>query len=92
MTMNLEEARKLIDQADKELVPLIEQRMNAVVEVGKYKKEHNIPVLDENREKAVLDKIASYTENKDFEDSVRKIFQAIIDTTKEYQQEEIIDQ
>jgi len=89
--MNLEEARRLIDQADKELVPLIEQRMNAVVEVGKYKKEHNLPVLDESREKVVLDKIGSYTENKDFEASIRKIFQAIMDTTKEYQQEKIID-
>lgn len=89
--MDLNEAREVIDRVDKELVPLIEQRMEAVVSVGKYKKEHGLPVLDASREKVVLEKIGSYVENKDFEASIQQIFQAVMDTTKEYQQEKIID-
>lgn len=88
--MDLNEARKIIDRVDKELVQLIEERMEAVVEVGKYKREHNLPVLDTNREKVVLDKVKTYTKNSDFDESVAKIFQAMMDVTKEYQENNVL--
>ena len=84
--MQLEEARQIIDRVNMELVPLIEQRMGAVVEVTRYKREHGLPVYDEAREQAVFDKVSARVQNKDYEESVRKVFQAIMDVAKEYEE------
>lgn len=84
--MQLEEARQIIDRVNMEFVPLIEQRMDAVVEVTRYKREHGLPVYDEAREQAVLDKVSARVQNKDYEESVRKVFQAIMDVAKEYEE------
>ena len=50
----LEKARKEINAVDAEMAKLFEKRMQAVAEVAKYKKEHGLSVLDEEREKAVI--------------------------------------
>ena len=48
--MDLQELRVEIDKLDRELVALLEQRMDIVVDVAAYKKAHGLPVLDAGRE------------------------------------------
>ena len=52
----LEESRIKIDEIDTKIIELFEERMTTVLEVIKYKIENNIPVLDSNREAAMLNK------------------------------------
>lgn len=52
----LEELRAQIDDIDAQMVALFEQRMNVTRQVGEYKKEHGMPVLDRGREAEVLAK------------------------------------
>ena len=49
--MELEEARKNIDKIDNEMRMLFIKRLEEVNKVIKYKKEHNLPILDASREK-----------------------------------------
>lgn len=84
--MELDEARQIIDRVNTALVPLIEERMDAVVEVTRYKREHGLPVYDAKREQAVLDKVSASVKNAEYEQSVRKVFQAIMDVAKEYEE------
>ncbi|EEY34785.1 chorismate mutase [Pseudoleptotrichia goodfellowii] len=53
---NLSEIREKIDKIDKEIVELIEKRLEIVKEVALYKKENNMKVFDSKREKEVLEK------------------------------------
>ena len=55
--MNLEELRVKIDETDKEIVKLFEERMKIAKEIGDYKKDNNLPVLDVLREKHKLAEI-----------------------------------
>lgn len=55
--MNLDEARARIDQIDRQMAVLFEQRLNAVLDVARYKKEHGLVVLDPTREEAVLARV-----------------------------------
>lgn len=57
--MNLEEARKKIDSVDKELIRLFEERMNAVCEVARNKKENGLPICNSRREREVVNKVVS---------------------------------
>ena len=42
--------KEIINEIDKKMIVLFEERMAAVLDVLKYKKEHNLPVFDESRE------------------------------------------
>ena len=63
--MELNELRKQIDKVDKQMAELFEERMNLVKKVGQYKKEHNLPILDKERENLVKEKNHQYIINKD---------------------------
>lgn len=55
--MNLDEAREKIDSIDKELVKLFEERMNAVCEVARYKKENGLSIYNGKREREVINSV-----------------------------------
>lgn len=48
-TENLVHLRRQIDQIDNELIELLAKRMNISREIGTYKKEHNIPIVQAAR-------------------------------------------
>lgn len=52
----LEEARKIINEADAKMAELFEKRMKAVEMVYEYKKQFGLPILDQTRENAVIEK------------------------------------
>lgn len=84
--MNLSEARAEIDAVNSALIPLLERRLDAVCEVMAYKRSHDMAVLDNNREAAVLDAVAAEVQNPDYKEAVRAIFQDIMDVSKDYEQ------
>jgi 3-deoxy-D-arabino-heptulosonate 7-phosphate (DAHP) synthase len=55
-TESLVELRQQIDQIDDELLSILARRMRISQEIGQYKKEHNMPVLQTNRYDQILDK------------------------------------
>ena len=47
--LDLEEIRSRIDQIDRKLIELIEERLEIVREVALYKKENNMKIFDRKR-------------------------------------------
>lgn len=87
--MDLEVIRQNIDKIDKELVTLIEKRMNLVSQVAAYKKETGKPIYDQAREEAILDKVAGLVQNKGLEPFIRAIFADIMKESRAYQSQEL---
>ena len=54
----LDQARKEINQIDKEMARLFAARMKAVEQIAHHKKEHGLPILDTAREEEVIRKNA----------------------------------
>jgi chorismate mutase/prephenate dehydratase len=81
----LEELRYEIDNIDKELVSLLEKRMDAVGEVALFKKKNGTPILDETREKQVISKNIERVVNDEYKSYIEDILKAIMDSSKEYQ-------
>lgn len=55
--MSLEDLRKRIDEIDKQLVQLLNERAQVVVEIGKLKNKADKPIYAPDREKEVLAKV-----------------------------------
>ena len=53
---SLDELRVRIDELDRRIVELLNERARVVVRVGELKREHAIPIYAPHRERAVLDR------------------------------------
>ncbi len=79
--------REKIDQADQIIVSAIESRFDAVVHVGKIKKEQGMDIFDPKREEVVLDQISTLVKNQEYIPYIRTIYQSIMDQAKAYQKD-----
>lgn len=61
-TENLSILRRQIDELDNNLLELLAHRMRVSKEIGQYKKEHNMPILQEQRYDEILSKRISQAE------------------------------
>jgi chorismate mutase len=77
-TENLKELRKQIDECDYELIEVLSKRMRISREIGTYKKEHNLTVLQSGRYNEILEKRASQGEQCGMDaEFVKDMFEAI---------------
>ena len=60
----LDEARKIINEVDSEMAKLFVKRMRAAEMVYEYKKEFGLPILDQKREDAVVEKNSAMIEDE----------------------------
>lgn len=81
--------RQKIDEIDKELVRLLEARMDAVSEVARIKKEQEISVLDTGREEAVLTAVSKRVRNTEYKESIAAVFADIMKRSREYQAQQL---
>lgn len=86
---DIEDYRKKIDEIDKEITKLFEERMDTVIKVSEYKKENNLPVFNAKRETEVIKKNIGYLKNKDYTDSISKFFNSLMDISKELENKQI---
>ena len=63
MAGNLDEARKIINEVDSKMAELFVKRMRAAEMVFEYKKDYGLPILDQKREDAVVEKNAALIED-----------------------------
>ena len=63
--MELSEIRNKIDAVDDQLLQLFLERMRLAEEVGTYKNEHHLPILNKERERAILAKVTERAGDKE---------------------------
>lgn len=81
----LEERRKEINEIDKEMAKLFEQRMKACMGVAEYKREHALPVLDATREAEVIAKGADRIEDSTLREYYVGFMKDVMKTSRAYQ-------
>ena len=83
----LGEYRVAIDEIDRRLVALLNQRTEIVECIGRVKKEAQLPVYEPRREDQVYANIAEANNGPISNDAVRRIFERIIDEMRGIQRE-----
>jgi len=80
--MCIEELRKKIDKIDDKIINLLSERLKYAIDISKYKKQNNIKIKQENREKQIFDRIEKLAEQKNISVFfVKKLYRQIIDET-----------
>jgi chorismate mutase-like protein len=75
----LEKCRVLVDDVDRRLVALLNERTRVVQEIGRVKRQTNMPIYEPKREDQVFANISASNRGPLTEEAVRRIFERIID-------------
>lgn len=81
----IEKARVRINEIDKEIAFLFEERMKAVENVISYKIENNLPIFDEKRELEVIKKNSSLIQDEKYKMYYIEFIQMMMNISKKYQ-------
>ena len=87
--LNLDEIRRRIDEIDEKIVGLMEERLHIVQEVALYKKQNNMKIFDEKREREVIEKNLGRVKEEELKHYIEVILKDIMDSSKEYQKYKI---
>ncbi|MCQ2512189.1 MAG: chorismate mutase [Lachnospiraceae bacterium] len=82
----LEEYRKEISEIDKEIIALLDERFDLCWEVGGYKKENGMTILDENVEEKKLASI-DFLASEDNAEFIKETFKTIMSQSRKLQEE-----
>ena len=81
----LDEYRVLIDDVDRRIVDLLNERTRVVENIGRVKRHADLPVYEPKREEQVFANIASHNHGPMTPDAVKGIFERIIDEMRKIQ-------
>ena len=84
---NLDTLRAKIDEIDKKMIALFEERMDVSRRVGEYKIKNNLPVLNSGREEIVIENSVHNLENKDIAKYAKQFVKDIMKISREYQKD-----
>ena len=81
----LDESRKKINEIDKQMSKLFEQRMLISKDIAKYKVENGLPILDKNREQELINKNSNYVKNTTIREYYISFLENTLNISKKYQ-------
>ena len=82
--MELQELRSKIDEIDAQLTKLFEARMDVAAEIGAWKRENHMPVLDAARERDKLNAIAAES-REDMQTYTQMLYSMIFELSRSHQ-------
>jgi|SRR5690348_16736619 len=80
--MSLADWRRRIDEIDRKLVELLNERSQCALEIGKLKQEAKIPLYQPDRENEVLANAESNNKGPLTDAAIRRLFERIIDEAR----------
>ena len=80
--MNLQDLRRRIDEIDRKLVDLLNERSKCALEIGKLKQQANLPLYQPEREREVLENAEQNNQGPLTDAAIRRLFERIIDEAR----------
>lgn len=85
----LEQYRAKIDEIDRQLTKLFEERMNVVNNICQYKIDHGLPVVNQNREEEVVKKNIQHLTNKSYSNELTRFLMHTMEISKQIQYKKV---
>ena len=85
--MELSDWRARIDAVDGILLDLLNRRVEYALEIGRIKRAQGSPILDEKRERDLLDGLKSHNRGPLGDEAVARIFRRIVEEARNLEQE-----
>ena len=87
--MDIAEWRRKIDELDRRIVELINERAHAAREIGKLKRGGELPIYEPNREREIFENVRKANQGPLPDSELQHIYERLIDVMRSIQKEEI---
>ena len=88
--MDIADWHKKIDELDRRLVELLSERARAAQEIGRLKRNTNLPIYEPDRERIVFENVQTLNQGPLPNRDLVRIFERIMDVMRNIQKEEIV--
>jgi len=90
LPMDISDWRKKIDDLDRKLAALLNERAAAVVEIGRLKRNTSLPIYEPDREREVIANVQRSSAGPLAERDLGQIYERIMDVMRSIQKHEIV--
>ena len=90
--MDISSWRQKIDEIDRKLVDLLNERAKAAQAIGRLKRSTQMPIYEPDRERIIFANIAAANQGPLREQELQLIYQALIAVMREIQSHEALDE
>lgn len=90
--MDIEDWRRKIDDLDRRLVELLNERARAAQEIGKLKRNTDLPIYEPDREKIIFENVCKANRGPLPNSELRQVYERIIDVMRNIQKVQIVPQ
>jgi chorismate mutase len=87
--MDIADWRKKIDELDRQLVALLNQRAHCAHEIGKLKRNSSMPIYEPDREKIIFENISRNNPGPLSNMQLRQVYERLIDVMRQIQRDEM---
>jgi chorismate mutase len=87
--MDIADWRRQIDEVDRRLVELLNQRATAAREIGRLKRNTSMPIYEPVREKQIFENVCKVNQGPLPDSELRQVYERIIDVMRNIQKVEI---
>lgn len=88
--MDISDWRKKIDALDRQLAALLNERANAAAEIGRLKRNTNLPIYEPDREREVIANVQRTSQGPLAPRDLAQIYERIMDVMRSIQKHEIV--
>ena len=88
--MDIPDWRRKIDELDRKLAALLNERAAAAVEIGRLKRNTSLPIYEPDREREVIDNVRRSNTGPLAERDLAQIYERIMDVMRSIQKHEIV--
>jgi len=86
--MSIEDWRRKIDEIDRQLVHLLNERSKCAIEIGRIKHDLNMRVYDPEREREILRRIKDTNDGPLDDEGLQRLFERVIDECRRIERHE----
>jgi chorismate mutase len=80
--LTIDDIRKRIDELDRELLRIFNERADLALQIGEIKKELQLPVYDPSREKRIFEAMKAANPGPLDDDAIVRMFERVIDESR----------
>jgi chorismate mutase len=88
--MDISDWRKKIDELDRRLQALLNERARAAIEIGRLKRNTDLPIYEPEREREVIKNVQSWNTGPLDGRDLEQIYERIMDVMRSVQKHEIV--
>lgn len=83
--MGLDALRERLDSIDEQIMSLLSERARVIMQVGGFKRHHNIPIYIPEREASIIERLRAINPGPLPGDAIERIYRTVVEEMRKFE-------